>query len=146
MTLQPAEVIAPDAELWATGMLRAALADRPESWASDVYVGNEKPTTNRPRCVVIRRDGGRKTGVFDYPRFGVRVFADVEQEAADLARLVIALFFVAPGDGVCVATSNFLGPNGVPDASQFQKYFTFEAQLRCPPIAASIESSSSSSS
>jgi hypothetical protein len=134
MTMQPAEVIAPDAELWATSRLRTLLAGRVEPYANDVYVSNKKPTTNRDQTVVIRRDGGPRRGVFDYPRLSVRVWCDDEQDASDLARLVLALFVVSPGDGVCVAVTNPTGPSGVPDDSQPQKYLTFEAQLRCTDL------------
>lgn len=134
MTLQPAGVVAPDAELWATAALRSALAARSETYAAGVFVGNEKPTTNRARTVVVRRDGGSQVGLFDYPRLTVRVWADVEQEASDLARLVQALFLNAAGDGVCVAVTSLGGPSGVPDDSQFQKVLTVEARLRCTPL------------
>lgn len=134
MTLQPTSLVAPDAELWATGRLRALLAGREETYAAAVYVGNEKPTTNRARIVVIRRDGGPQRGVFDYPRFGVRVWATLEQEASDLARLVQSLLLSTPGDGVCVAATSLSGPSPIPDESQYQKYLTVEMQLRCTPL------------
>lgn len=134
MTLQPAGVVAPDAELWATGALRSALAGRSEPYAADVFVGNEKPATNRARMVVVRRDGGPMSGVFDHPRLTVRVWADLEQDASDLAGLVQALLLNAPGDGVCVAATSLSGPSGVPDDSQFQKVLTVEMQLRCTSL------------
>lgn len=144
MTLQPVEALALDAEMWATATLRALLAGRDESYAQDVYVSNAKPAQNRPRTVAVRRDGGPRRGVFDYPRFGVRVWCDDEQEATDLARLVLALFVAAPGDGVCVAVSNPSGPSSIPDESQPQKFVTFEAQLRLAALPAPSSSSSSS--
>lgn len=131
MTLQPTHLVAPDAELWATGRLRELLADRDEPYAQDVHVDNKKPSSNKPRTVVVRRDGGPQRGVFDYPRLGVRVWADVEQQANDLARLVQALFLTTPGDGVCVRITSLSGPSPIEDTSQFQKYLTLEAQLRC---------------
>ena len=76
MSFQPATVVHPDVELWATGYLRAALAGRPELVAASVHVSNQKPTTNKPRTVVVRRDGGPQRGLFDFPRLGVRVWAD----------------------------------------------------------------------
>ena len=130
MTLQPAAVIFPDVELWATGYLRTALAARGEAYASGVYVSNSKPTTNRPRTVVVRRDGGPQRGVFDFPRLTVRVWADVEKEAADLARLVQALLVVAPGNGPVVRVTSLSGPQGIPDDSQPQKYLSVELQTR----------------
>ena len=134
MTLQPLAVVAPDAELWATGYLRAALAARAETYAQGVYVSNNKPPTNRPRTVVVRRDGGLQRGAFDYPRLAVRVWADLEHEAADLSRLVQALLLTSPGDGVCVAATSLSGPSAIADASQFQKYLTVELQMRCSPL------------
>lgn len=135
MTLQPVAVIAPDAELWATGALRAFLATRTETYAQGVYVSNVKPPTNRPRTVVVRRDGGLQRGAFDYPRLGVRVWADIEREGSDLARLVQAFFLSsAAGDGVCINVTSLSGPSPIAEAGQFQKYLTVEAQLRCVPL------------
>lgn len=74
------------------------------------------------------------SGVFDHPRLTVRVWADVEQDASDLAGLVQALLLNAPGDGVCVAATSLSGPSGVPDDSQFQKVLTVEMQLRCTSL------------
>lgn len=130
--MQPVTLVARDAELWACEWLRGELALRSEEYAADVFVGNQKPTDHKTRAVVIRRDGGVQRGVFDYPRFGVRVWCDLEQEAADLARLCQALLLSAPRSsaGVCVNTTSLSGPAGVPDESQYLKYFTFEAQLR----------------
>lgn len=134
MTLQPLALIPPDAELWGTGYLRTALAARLETYAQGVYVSNTKPTTNRPRTVVIRRDGGLQRGAFDYPRLAVRVWADVEREASDLARLVQAILLGAPGDGPCVRVTSLSGPSPIAEAGQFQKYLTVEAQMRCAPL------------
>ena len=58
MSFQPATVVHPDVELWATGYLRAALAGRPELVAASVHVSNQKPTTNKPRTVVVLSHGG----------------------------------------------------------------------------------------
>lgn len=130
MTLQPAAAIFPDVELWATGYLRTALAARSEPFAAGVYVSNTKPSTNRARTVVVRRDGGPQRGLFDFPRMSVRVWADKEQDAADLARLVQALLVVSPGNGPVVAASVLSGPQGIPDDSQPQKYLSVELQTR----------------
>lgn len=131
MTLQPIAVVPPDAELWLTGYLRTWLAGRPESFAADVYVSNTKPTTDRPRTVVVRRDGGPVRGVFDYPRVAVRAWADVERDAADLARLLVAALKAAPNNGPCVATTAVFGPSPVPEAGQFQRLVNVEFVLRC---------------
>lgn len=130
MTLQPAAVVFDDAELVATSYLRGALAARSEPYADSVYVGNTKPVTNRPRAVVVRRDGGPQDGVFDTARLTVRVWANDEQECADLARLVRALLVVSPGTGRVVSASSPQGPQGVPGDSQPQKFFTVELKMR----------------
>ena len=130
MSFQPAAVIFPDVELWATGYLRAALAARPEAFASGVFVSNAKPTTNKPRTVVVRRDGGPQRGLFDFPRLTVRVWADKEKDASDLARLVQALLVVSPGNGPVVAATVLSGPQGIPDDSQPQKLLGVELQTR----------------
>lgn len=132
MTLQPAGVIPPDVELWGTGYLRAFLATRPEVYAANVYVSNTKPTTDRPRTVVVRRDGGPVRGVFDLPRIAVRVWADKEQEAADLARLIVAgLKVAALGSSTVVAVTSVFGPSPIPEAGQFQRLINAELQMRC---------------
>lgn len=130
MSWQPPAVIFPDIELWATIYLRAALADRDEPFASNVYVSNAKPSTNKPRIVAVRRDGGPQRGLFDFPRLTVRVWADKERDASDLARLVQALLVNAPGDGPVVAVDVLSGPQGIPDDSQSQKVLSVEFQTR----------------
>lgn len=134
MTLQPAPVIPADVELWLTGYLRTFLAGRLEAYAAGVYVSNAKPTTDRPRTVVVRRDGGPVRGVFDYPRVAVRVWADVEREAADLSRLVVGALKTAPNDGPCVATTAVFGPSPVPEAGQYQRLINADLVLRCTDL------------
>jgi len=129
MTLQPPAVIFGDAELWATTYLRSALAARLEPYAA-ARVSNQKSTTKQARQVVVRRDGGRQDGLFDFPRLTVRVWADDEQDAADLSRLVRALLMVAPGDGPCVRVESTTGPQGLPGDSQPQKFFTVDVKMR----------------
>lgn len=130
MTWQPTSAQWPDVELWATGHLRAALAARPEPFAASVFVSNNKPATNRPRAVVVRRDGGSVRDLIDRARLTIRVWADDEREASDLARLVRSLMLAAPGDGTCTAVTHLSGPLGVPDESQPQKYISFDVALR----------------
>ena len=130
MTWQPAAVQFEDEVLLVCDYLRSALAARTEPYAAGVYVGNEKPSTNRARAVVVRRDGGPQQGLFDTARLTVRVWADHEQDAADLARLVRALLVVSPGTGPIVGALSPQGPMGVPDASQPQKFLTVELKLR----------------
>lgn len=127
--MQPVAVVFPDAEMWATAAFRAALSGRGESYAQDVFVGIAVPTGRRDRMVIFRRDGGPSRGLLDFPRFGVRVFARSEKEAADLARLTSGLLRSLPGDGVCVRTTELSGASSVPDV-QPHRYMTFEAALR----------------
>lgn len=145
MTLQPIAILFPDSELWATGLLRTALAARSETYASGVYVGNRRPSADEwkaahpstaypVRMATVRRDGGASDGLFDRPRLGVNVWAGTEQDCADLTRLVVALFFVAPGDGVCVSLRQVGGPSPIPDA-QPRRFMTFEATLRGTALA-----------
>lgn len=129
MTLQPAAILFPDADLWGTGMIRAKLAVRTEAYKSGVVVSNSVPATRPARLVTVRRDGGSVSGVFDRPRFGVNVWAATEKDVADLAALVSALFLLAAGDGVCVSVRQVSGPSPIPDA-QPRRYMTFEAKLR----------------
>lgn len=133
MTLQPAAILFPDADLWGVGMIRIKLATRTEPYKSGAVVSNAVPPTRPARLVTIRRDGGSVAGVFDRPRFGVNVWAENEKDAADLARLVSALFLQAPGDGVCVSLRQLSGPSPIPDA-QPRRYMTFEATLRGTPL------------
>jgi hypothetical protein len=123
----------PDVELWATGYLRTALVARPESYAVarvDNAKASEKVRPYPARQVVVRRDGGPQDGLFDNARLTVRVWADDEQDAADLARLVRALLMVAPGNGPVVRVESSTGPQGVPGDSQPQKFFTADVQTR----------------
>jgi len=130
MPLQPAAVVFPDVELWATTYLRAALAARSEPVAAGVGVANDKAKTSAVKKVVVRRDGGPQRGLFDFPRLTVRVWAPVEQDASDLARLVQALLIVSPGSGPVVAATSLSGPQGVPDDSGPQKYMSVELKTR----------------
>jgi len=131
MTMQPAAIVFPDAELWATGRLRAALVGRPEAYAQGVYVSNSVPSTRRDRMVIVRRDGGAASGLFDLPRLAVRCWAVTERDAADLTRLVAALLWSMPGDGVCVRMQQLSGPSAIPDESNhYQRYSLFEARMR----------------
>lgn len=129
MTLQPAEILFPDAELWLTTALRAALATRSETYKSGVIVGSTVPSTIPARFVQVRRDGGPEDGVFDRPRFGINVWAATEQDVANLARLVAALLRLLPGDGVCVSMRQTSGPSPIADTKP-RRYMTYEATLR----------------
>jgi hypothetical protein len=117
MTLQPVAALPIDADLWWIVYLRGALVDRTEPYAQGVKFDRKVPNPRPDRLVVVRRDGGNVTGVFDRPRVSFDVWAKTEQDATDLARLVIALAFDAPGDEGCVRVSHLSGPNSVADPS-----------------------------
>jgi hypothetical protein len=118
MTLQPAAAAPVDADLWWTVYLRGALVDRDETYAQSVYVGRAVPKDRRDRMVLVRRDGGNVTGLFDRPRVSLDVWAKTEQDATNLASLVVALSLVAPlSDAGVVNVTHLSGPNSVPDPS-----------------------------
>jgi hypothetical protein len=126
-------VVFPDVEEWATGWLDAALAARPESYASGVTVRNRIPAPKQAwpmPFVWVRRDGGARLDVArEAPRLAVNVYAAAEQDVADLANLVRALLWSAPdGDPVCRVTE-LSGPSPIPD-SRPRRFMTFELIVR----------------
>jgi hypothetical protein len=127
-------VVPPDAELWATGYVRAFLAGRDEPYAAGVSVGKSKPTDNRSRIVAVRRDGGEVRGNIDNPRLAFRVWATKDQEASDLARLLVAAIKASPGSGPGLSVVNVFGPSPIPDSSQPQYLVNAELRLRCTPL------------
>lgn len=126
MTAQLPAIIFDDAELWACNYLRPALAARPEAYTDNVFVSNSipvDPATGEPkrrdRMVIVRRDGGLRSGVvLDNPRLGIQCWAMNKQDAVDLARMVLALLVAAPGDGSVKALTNFSGPTRISDPSR----------------------------
>lgn len=132
MTLQPVAALPVDADLWWIVYLRGALVGRPESYASGVYFDRRVPSTRRDRMVIVRRDGGSVSGVFDNPRISLDVWAKTDQDATDLARLVIALALKAPLAGAGVTyVSHLSGPNSVPEESgQPRRLSLIEAKHR----------------
>lgn len=131
MTLQPVAVLFPDAELWAATFLREALAARTESYTADVFVSSSVPSPRRDRMVVVRRDGGPASGLFDHPRLAVRTWATTEADATDLARLTAALLWAAPDGTPLTALTQVTGPTPVADESrQPLRYQMFELTMR----------------
>lgn len=120
MTWQPSSVLFPDIELVLTTRYRAALAARSEPYATGVYVSNSVPTQRRDRMVIVRRDGGTQTEMRDRPRVAIRVWAMSEQDADNLARLVMALApsFVNGSPILAVPTDGRNGPIPVADESK----------------------------
>lgn len=117
MTMQPVAAMPIDADLWWIVYLRGALVGRPESYAQGVKFDRKVPSPRADRMVIVRRDGGNVSGVFDRPRISFDVWAKTEQDATDLARLIVALAFEAAGVDGCVRVEHLGGPNSVADPS-----------------------------
>lgn len=114
---QPLPALPVDADLWWIVYLRGALVGRPESYASGVYFDRRVPGTRRDRMVIVRRDGGNVSGNFDRPRVALDVWAKTEQDATNLAALIVALALRAPGTNGCTRVEHLSGPNDVADPS-----------------------------
>lgn len=117
MTMQPVAALPIDADLWWIVYLRGALVGRSEPCASGVHFDRAVPNPRRDRMVICRRDGGTVSGVFDRPRITLDVWAKTEQDATNLASLIIALALKAPGVGSCVRVVHASGPSVVADPS-----------------------------
>lgn len=117
MTFQPIPALPIDADLWWIVYLRGALVGRTEPYAQGVKFDRVVPATRPDRFVVVRRDGGNVSGVFDRPRVALDVWAKTEQDATSLARLVIALALEAPGANGCLRVEHLSGPNDVAEPS-----------------------------
>ena len=119
MTMQPTAALPVDADLWWIVYLRGALVGRNETYAQNVYFDRAVPNPRKDRMVIVRRDGGALTGLFDQPRVAFDVWAKTEQDATNLASLVIALALKAPLAGAGVTNVRHLsGPNAVADESK----------------------------
>jgi hypothetical protein len=122
----------PDVELWATTYLRAALSVRPEPYTANVYVNNVVPAQRHDRMCIVRRDGGpRLDAVREAARLNVRVWAQTEQDATDLARIVSALLWAAPDGDPVLRVEQPTGPTPVADESQQPlRLLAFEVVVR----------------
>jgi hypothetical protein len=133
-------VLFDDIELWATGTLRTMLAARAEPYTDNVYIGNDLPrnaTTGeperRPRMVTVRRDGGPRdeAAPLESPSIAVNVWAETDQDANDLARMVAALLWSSPDGDPVVKVTQTTGPSDINDPSgQPRKYMTFDLRSR----------------
>lgn len=115
--MQPLAALPIDADLWWIVYLRGALVGRTEPYASGVYFDRRVPTERRDRMVIVRRDGGNVSGAFDRPRIALDVWAKTDQDATNLAGLIVALALEAPGTNGCVRVTHESGPNDVADPS-----------------------------
>jgi hypothetical protein len=131
MTLQPVAARPIDAELWWITYLKASLVGRVEPYASGVYFDRRVPTTRRDRMVIVRRDGGFVRGLFDLSRVSLDVWAKTEQDATNLAALIVGLALGAPLDSDAVSVTHISGPNDVADPSgQPRRQSLIEAKHR----------------
>ena len=136
MTMQPVAALPIDADLWWIVYLRGALVGRTEPYATGVYFDRAVPTTRRDRMVIVRRDGGSVSGVFDRPRVTLDVWAKTEQDATSLAALMIALALKAPLTAAVVSVRHASGPNSVADPSgQPRRLASIEATHRAAVLA-----------
>lgn len=136
MTMQPVRALPVDADLWWIVYLRGALVDREESYAQDVHFARKVPNPRRDRMVVVRRDGGNVSGLFDRPRITLDCWAKSDKDVADLASLITALAFDAPGTNGCVRVEHLSGPNDVTEASgQPRRSVLIEATHRTAILA-----------
>jgi hypothetical protein len=133
---QPVAALPIDADLWWIVYLRGALVGRTEPYAQGVKFDRVVPATRPDRFVVVRRDGGSVRGVFDRPRITLDVWAKTDQDVANLARLVTALAFDAPGTNGCVRVEHLSGPLDVTEASgQPRRTVLIEATHRTDILA-----------
>lgn len=134
MPWQPAAIIYPDVELVLTQRLRAALAARSETYAQNVYVSNTVPTTRHDRMLIVRRDGGLEGSVRDQARVSFQVWAMTEQDATDLARLVVALTKTLVDGAPILRVVPQSGPTPIADPSgQPLRYLVAEFHTRGVP-------------
>lgn len=117
--LQPTGLTPVDAELWWCDYLRDELVAREETVAANVFVGRAVPTPRIDRMVIVRRDGGSIIGTLDQPQMTFNVWAATDQDATDLANLVVGLALTAPlaASSPLVRVLHAAGPTSVPDPS-----------------------------
>lgn len=136
MTMQPVAALPIDADLWWIVYLRGALVGRPESYAQGVHFDRRVPNPRKDRMVIVRRDGGNVTGLLDRPRITLDCWAKTDQDVANLASLVTALAFDAPGTNGCVRVEHLSGPNDVTEPSgQPRRTVLIEATHRTSVLA-----------
>lgn len=131
MTWQPAAILPVDAELWAVAYFEAALTDRSEPFTDDVHVSDAVPDPREDRMVIVRRDGGLGTPIFDHPRLTLDVWGPDDEQVNDLMRMVIALARAAPNGNPVTHAEKVGGPIAIPDPSkQPRRQVVFEFHTR----------------
>lgn len=143
MTMQPVAALPIDADLWWIVYLRGALVGRSEPYVQGVHFGRRMPVNpdtlkpeRRDRMVLVRRDGGNVSGLFDRPRVSFDVWAMTDQDATNLSNLLVALAMDAPGTNGCVRVTHVSGPNDVADPSgQPRRLSLIEATHRAAVLA-----------
>jgi len=123
-------------------MTPAIVFPNPEAWAVDYLTARIPGVTfgvadagTGPRRVLIRRDGGLALGpATDSARLTVRVFAESEVVAHDLALRVHAFLRASVGIGPVRAVGSTSGPSYVPDPTGPLYLFTCELVFRGSPL------------
>lgn len=132
-------VIFPDVELWATGVLRAALPaygyptevnDPDRTRVSTKYAGGDSE-------IVVRRDGGGQIDqIREAPRLAINVYrkADTDIPVRDLARTVAAILRAAADGNPVLRVVETSGPSPIPDVMP-RRFMTFELNTRGATLA-----------
>jgi hypothetical protein len=117
-------VVFTDVEAWAVEYLSDALALIEDDFAADVTVTNVAPETIPARLVTVRDDSGpRSEHVTKTSSMAVNVWAASDEDASDLARLVVALLESSAGSGAVVGHESTFGPSRVPEPSGQPHWF-----------------------
>lgn len=130
MTWQPAAVLYPDVEQVVCESLRS-LIDAHDS-GDTVWVGRTLPKKRPTRAVQVVRDGGNSANLRDTARIRVLVWDREDEDANDLARLIVALTPLLVGGSV-LRTEHLSGPYEIPDATP-KRYLLFEIHFRGTPL------------
>lgn len=112
-----------DIEAWAVGYLDTALTASSEPYADGAEVSNRTPDEMPARMVTVRDDGGPRSAVTKVASLAVNVWAETEEDASDLIRLVVALLESATADGPIVGHQATSGPARVPEESGVPHWF-----------------------
>lgn len=118
------EVIAfPDAEAATVAYLKAQLAARSIAATVATHVSNPRPD---PLVQVYRTGGPRSSLVVDAAQLTFDCWADLETDAADLARMVRALVWAMPGlSSTAYRVQEMTGPQNYPDPASGSARYRF---------------------